>query len=62
VRLSPTECLSGLFTGAGIGVLVLFRSNKRLKENLVILAILYISGVLLGMLLGMTGLTSLLGL
>lgn len=60
--ITAGQMLSGLFTGAGIGVLVLFRSNKRLKENLVILAILYISGVLLGMLLGMTGLTSLLGL
>ena len=49
------QLMSGLFTGAGIGVLVLFRSNRRIKENLTILAILYFTGVGLGLLVGLTG-------
>ncbi len=60
--LTAGQLLAGLFTGAGVGVLVLFRANRSLKENLLILLTLYLSGVTLGLALGMTGLTSLLGL
>ncbi len=42
--------MSGLFSGAGVGLIVLFRVNKRYKENLMIMAILVISGVIFGML------------
>lgn len=42
--------LSGLFSGAGVGILVLFRVNKNLKENLLILGILIVSGVVFGLL------------
>ena len=49
------QLLSGLFTGAGIGVLVLFRSNRRIKENLMILCLLYLTGVGLGLIVGLTG-------
>ncbi len=50
--LSFGAMMSGLMVGAGVGVLVLFRSNrKRWKENLSILAILYGSGVAWGILL-----------
>lgn len=40
--------LSGLLTGSGIGLLLLFKSNKNIKENLTILGIIYIVGVLIG--------------
>ena len=40
--------LSGLLTGAGVGILVLFRANKNLKENLLIIGIIYVVGVLAG--------------
>lgn len=40
--------MSGLLVAAGVGLLVLFRTNKRWKENLSILGILYVSGVLWG--------------
>ena len=42
--------LSGLLTGSGIGILILFKQNKNLKENLTILSIIYTVGVVLGIL------------
>lgn len=41
--------MSGLFAGAGVGVLVLFRMNKRLKENLTVIGILVLTGVIFGL-------------
>lgn len=41
--------MAGLFSGAGVGVLVLFRMNKRLKENLTVIGILVLSGVVFGL-------------
>lgn len=43
--------MSGLLVGAGVGLLVLFQANKRWKENLFILCILYGSGVVWGIIL-----------
>lgn len=40
--------LSGLLTGSGVALLLLFKSNKNLKENLKILTILYLIGALSG--------------
>ncbi len=45
--------MSGLLVGSGVGVLVLFRVNKRLSENLRIVVLLYAIGVLSGILLGL---------
>lgn len=42
--------ISGSLVNCGVGLLVLFRVNRRLKENLSILAILYICGILGGLL------------
>ena len=42
--------LAGLFSGSGVGLLVLFRMNKHLKENLLIVGILVFSGVIFGLL------------
>lgn len=42
--------MAGLFSGAGAGLLVLFRVNKHVKENLIITGILVIVGILFGML------------
>jgi hypothetical protein len=60
--ITAGQMLSGLFTSAGVGLLVLFRSNRSIKENLFILLILYAAGVSLGILIGQTGLAALLGL
>ena len=40
--------LSGLLTGSGLGILLLFKTNKNLKENIFILSIIYCVGVVLG--------------
>ena len=40
--------LSGLFSGAGVGLLVLFKVNKRPRENLAIMAILVCVGTVFG--------------
>ena len=40
--------LSGLLTGSGLGILLLFRTNKNMKENLSILSIIYFVGVIVG--------------
>lgn len=46
--LSIGSVISGLCSSAGLGLLVLFKSNKNLKENVVVLALLYVIGVLCG--------------
>ena len=42
---------SGLLTGSGLGILLLFRTNKNLKENMFILSIIYFVGVIVGFLI-----------
>lgn len=48
---------SGLLVGAGVGLLILFRMNKNLKENLKITGLLYLIGVLVGIIFEIIGLT-----
>ena len=47
--------ISGLLTGAGVGLLLLFKTNKNLKENLVIVILLYVIGVIFGYLIDLVG-------
>ena len=47
--------MSGLLSGAGVGILVLLRVNDRRKENAVIIGLLYASGVLAGLLVELLG-------
>ena len=46
--ISVGTMLAGLLTGSGLGILLLFRTNKNLKENIIILSIIYFVGVILG--------------
>ena len=46
--ISLGAMMSGLLVGAGVGLLVLFRVNPDKKENLKIVGILYVIGVLTG--------------
>ena len=43
--------MSGLLTGSGVAILVLFKVNKNLKENLKILGRVYIIGVISGIII-----------
>lgn len=49
--ISMPILISGLCVNAGVGLLVLFRINKSLKENLKITGLLYAIGVISGILL-----------
>ena len=40
--------LAGLLTGSGLGILLLFKTNKNIKENISILGIIYITGIIIG--------------
>ena len=43
--------MAGLLVGAGVGILVLVRVNEDRKESLIIIGILYLLGVLSGVIL-----------
>ena len=50
--LSTGAMLSGLLTGSGVGLLILFRIHRHGRDNLKTLGLLYGTGVLVGLLLG----------
>lgn len=47
--------MSGLLTGAGIGLLILFKTNKNIKENINILILIYTIGVISGIIIDLLG-------
>ena len=47
--------LSGLLTSSGVAILVLFKSNKNIKENLLIVSLLYFLGVFIGIFIELMG-------
>lgn len=49
--ISMGSMIAGLLVGSGIGILVLFKVNKNIKENIKIAGILYAVGVLFGILI-----------
>ena len=55
--ISLGTLLSGTLTGAGVGLLILFKENKNIKENLIIVSIIYFIGVLIGFLIDLMGVT-----
>ncbi len=46
--LSAGSLFAGLLAGAGVGLLVLFRENRNIKENMMILGLLYAVGAAAG--------------
>lgn len=49
--LSFSSLIAGLLTGSGVALLVLFKNNKDLQENLKILILIYSIGTISGMIL-----------
>ncbi|HJJ15742.1 MAG TPA: arsenic efflux protein [Clostridiaceae bacterium] len=43
--------IAGLLVNAGVGLVVLFKTNKKIKENIAIICLLYIVGVISGIVL-----------
>lgn len=55
--ISAGAMMAGLLVSAGVGVLVLFRTNRPLKQNVKITGLLYIIGVAAGLLIDLAGIT-----
>ena len=55
--ISSSTMIAGLLVGAGIGLAVLFKTNKGIKENIKITALLYTIGVISGIILEFIGIT-----
>lgn len=51
--LSFGSVIAGLSTGAGMGLMVLFKTNRNLKENLTVTALLYLFGAAAGQILNL---------
>ena len=54
--ISAGSMIAGLLTGAGVGLAVLFKTNKKIKENIKIVILLYAIGAVSGVLLELIGL------
>ena len=50
--MSSGALMAMSLTGSGVGLLVLFRTNRHWRANLAILAVLYVTGVIFGRLAG----------
>lgn len=53
--ISLGTTLSGLLTGSGVAIMVLVRKNKNISQNLFIIGLIYIIGVIWGLLFNFIG-------
>ena len=51
--ISFSTCLGGLITGTGVGLVVLYKRNKNIKENILITLGLYVIGIVFALLLSL---------
>jgi len=49
--ISFASVVSGLLTGSGVAILVLFKTNKNIKENLLIVGLIYFIGAFSGIII-----------
>ena len=49
--INAASLIAGLLTGAGVGLIILFRTNKNVKQNIGIMALIYGIGVFSGIVL-----------
>ncbi len=54
--ISVSTMLAGLLVGAGVGILILCKVNKNIKENASVIGLLYVIGVVAGIVLEICGL------
>jgi hypothetical protein len=55
--LTCGQLMSGLLVGAGVGLLVLFRTNNHHRENIAITGVLLMLGICWGILIDIFGIT-----
>lgn len=55
--MSPGQLMAGLLVGAGVGILVLARTNNHHKENAAIIGTLFVIGVAWGILIDIVGIS-----
>ena len=55
--ISVATMISGLLVSAGVGLAVLFKTNSDVKQNIKIVALLYLIGVISGIIIEMLGIT-----
>lgn len=55
--ISLGAMMAGLLVGAGVGLLILFKINEDIKENLKITLLLYLIGVISGILIELSGIS-----
>lgn len=53
--ISFGNMMSGLLTASGVGILILFKTNKHLKQNFLIMLLIYIIGVVSGIIIDLLG-------
>lgn len=53
--ISLGTTLSGLLTGSGVAIMVLIRKNKNISENIFIIGLIYVIGVIWGLLFNFIG-------
>lgn len=53
--ISFGSCMAGLLTGSGVAILILFKTNKDIKENFKILFTVYGIGVISGVIIDLIG-------
>ncbi len=53
--ISFGSCLSGLLVGSGVGMLILFKVNRPMKKNVQILILVFVIGVLFGVVADLIG-------
>lgn len=53
--INGASLIAGLLTGAGVGLIILFKLNKNIKENLFIVSLIYSIGAVSGIILQTVG-------
>ncbi len=55
--ITTAQMMTGLLVGAGVGILVLFRTNDNKLENVWITGLLYLTGIFWGLLIWISGIS-----